>query len=59
MKKPIRSNKPTHWALSWGLTIELGFADGKYLPRKAGLLLYPEYFDENGEPKIEMLPLAD
>jgi hypothetical protein len=50
-------DKPTHWCLSWALTLELGFEDEKYLPRKAGLLFYPEYFDENGEPKLDMLPI--
>ena len=50
-------NKPTHWCLGWSLDIELGFDDGKYLPRKAALILYPEYFNENGEPKLDMLPM--
>ena len=48
--------KPTHWCLGWSLNMELGFDDGKYLPRKAALVLYPEYFD-NGEPIKDMLPL--
>lgn len=59
MKKAVKHNKPTHWTLSWGLTIELGFANGTYLPRKPAILLYPEYFDEKGEPKIDMLPLGE
>ena len=50
--------KPTHWAMSWSCTVELGFKDGKYLPRKAALILYPEYFDEKGKPKMEMLPIG-
>ena len=50
-------NKPTHWCLGWSGHIELGFDDGKYLPRKAALIFYPEYFDENGEPKLDMLPI--
>lgn len=49
--------KPSHWCLGWLLNIELGFDDGKYLPRAAALMLYPEYFDENGEPKLNMLPM--
>lgn len=49
--------KPTHWCLGWSLNMELGFDDGKYLPRKAALVLYPEYFDDNGEPIKDMLPL--
>ena len=49
--------KPTHWCLGWSLGIELGFDDGKYLPRKAALILYPEYFAENGEPRLDMLPM--
>ena len=50
--------KPTHWTLGWNLKPELGFVDGTYLPRKAALLLYPEYFDDNGEPNFDILPLA-
>lgn len=49
--------KPTHWCLGWSLNMELGFDDGKYLPRKVALILYPEYFDDNGEPIKDMLPL--
>lgn len=49
--------QPTCWTLGWSLNMELGFADGRYLPRKAALILYPEYFDENGEPIKDMLPL--
>ena len=51
--------KPTHWCLGWSLNMELGFDDGKYLPRKAALVLYPEYFDDNGEPIKYMLPLDE
>jgi hypothetical protein len=51
--------KPTHWCLGWSLDMELGFDDGKYLPRKAALVLYPEYFDDNGEPIKDMLPLDE
>lgn len=50
-------DKPTHWCLGWSLNLELGFDDGKYLPRKAALIFYPKYFDENGEPKLDMLPI--
>lgn len=50
--------KPTHWTMGWGGTVELGFDDGKYLPRKAALILHPEYFDENGEPILDMLPIG-
>lgn len=50
--------KPTHWTLGWSLEAELAFDDGKYLPRKAALILYPEYFDENGEPILDMLPVG-
>lgn len=50
------SQEPTHWCLSWGGTIELGFGDGKYLTRAVALLLYPDYF-KDGEPIIEKLPL--
>lgn len=47
--------QPINWCLSWAGTVELGFADGKYLPRDAALILYPEYF-KDGEPILEMLP---
>lgn len=50
--------KPTHWTLGWNLDVELGFADGTYLPRKAALILHPEYFDEHGEPILDMLPIG-
>ena len=51
--------KPTHWCLSWAGTVELGFDDGTYLPRKAALILYPEFFDNNGNPIFEMLPFDE
>jgi hypothetical protein len=51
--------KPTHWCLGWSLNMELGFDDGRYLPRKAALVLYPEYFDDNGEPIKDMLQLDE
>lgn len=51
--------KPTNWCLGWSLNMELGFDDGKYLPREATLVLYPEYFDDNGEPIKDMLPLDE
>ena len=54
----MAKEQPTHWTLGYSLDIELGFSDGKYLPRKAALLLYPEYFDEDGNPIIDKLPLA-
>ena len=50
-------DKPSCWVLGWSLNMELGFADGRYLPRDAALLLYPEYFDESGEPIEDKLPL--
>lgn len=53
--KPKSKPQPTKWVLGWSLDIELGFDDG-YLPRKAALLLYPEYFDEQGKPIIDKLP---
>lgn len=48
--------KPTKWVLGWSGDIELGFDDGTYLPRKAALLLNPEYFDEQGNPIKDKLP---
>lgn len=56
-KKNIDIYTPNRWTLSWSLNIELGFPDGTYLPRKAALILHPEYFDENGEPILDMLPM--
>lgn len=49
--------KPTHWCMSWGGTVELGFDDGTYLPRDAALILYPQYFDEKRNPILEKLPI--
>lgn len=58
-KKPtIDTSIPNHWALSWSGTIELGFPDGKYLPRKAALIIYPQYF-KDGEPILDMLPIDE
>ena len=59
MKKQKMKNKPTCWTLGWSFNVELGFDDGTYLPRKAALILYPKYFDENGEPILEMLPIDE
>lgn len=53
----IDTSKPTHWCLGFSLDLELGFDDEKYLPRRAAVILYPEYFDKNGEPKLDMLPI--
>ena len=60
LNNKLTKNKeqPTHWTLGYSLDAELGFRDGKYLPRKAALILYPEYFDENGEPIFNMLPIG-
>lgn len=55
-KDAIVEKQLTYWTLGWGLEAELGFDDGRYLPRKAAMILYPEYFDENGEPILDMLP---
>ena len=57
-KKQHKSDQPTHWTLGWGFTLELGFDDGTYLPRKAAMLLYPQYFDEKGEPIKSALPIG-
>lgn len=50
-------NEPSCWTLGWSADIELGFGDGTYLSRKAALLLHPEYFDKDGNPILEMLPI--
>ena len=56
-KKPPNDN-PTHWTLGFSLDLELGFDDGKYMPRKAAILFYPQYFDKNGEPIRDALPIG-
>jgi hypothetical protein len=56
-KKNIDNYKPNCWTLSWSGTIELGFPDGTYLPRKAALILHPQYF-KDGEPILDILPMA-
>ena len=53
----VTNMQPTSWTLSWGLTLELGFSDGTYLPRKAAKILYPDYFDSRGNPILNMLPI--
>ena len=53
----IDTSKPTHWCMGWDGLLNLGFDDGNYLMRKHGLMLYPEYFDENGKPRLDMLPI--
>lgn len=50
-------DKPICWCIGWDANIELGFENGTYLPRKAAIILYPEYFDEHGEPRLYMLPI--
>lgn len=57
-KEETQKRTPTHWTLGWSCTLELGFDDGKYLPRKAAILLYPQYFDEKGEPIKSALPIG-
>ena len=54
--KQMSKQLPTKWVLGWSGDIELGFDDGKYLPRKPALILYPEYFDEQGNPIKDKLP---
>lgn len=56
LEEGLKKELPTKWVLGWSGDIELGFDDGKYLPRKAALILYPEYFDESGNPIKEKLP---
>lgn len=51
------NDEPAHWTLGWSGDLELGFADGTYLPRKAAILFYPQYFDEKGEPIKDALPI--
>ena len=51
-------DRPCCWTLGWDMDIELGYSDGRYMPRRAALILYPEYFDSNGNPIKDMLPFA-
>ena len=55
--EPIDTSIPDCWTLSWSGTIELGFADGTYLPRRVALITHSEYF-KDGEPILDMLPMA-
>lgn len=57
VKNKDKNKKPTHWTLGYSFKPELGFDDGTYLMRKAARILYPEYFNEIGEPRLDMLPL--
>ena len=45
------------WTMGWSGDVELGVGDGYYLPRKAAVLLHPEYFDEEGNPILSALPM--
>ena len=55
-KQEVDIYTPCCWTLSWSGTIELGFADGTYLPRRVALILHPQYF-KDGEPILDMLPI--
>lgn len=57
VKNKDKNKKPTHWTLGYSFKPELGFDDGTYLMREAARILYPEYFNEIGEPRLDMLPL--
>lgn len=56
-KQEVDIYNPCCWTLSWSANIELGFADGTYLPRRVALILHPQYF-KDGEPILDMLPMA-
>lgn len=58
MKKRNEKKGPTCWTMGFSLDLELGFDDGTYLPRNAALLLYPQYFNEIGEPIKSALPIV-
>lgn len=58
MEQKNENDKPTHWTLGWSGTLELGFPNGKYLPRRAAIILYPQYFDKKGEPIKSALPIG-
>ena len=55
-KEPVDTSIPDCWTLSWSGTIELGFPDGTYLPRRVALMTHSEYF-KDGEPILDMLPM--
>jgi hypothetical protein len=46
-----------YWTMGWSGDVELGVGNGYFLPRRAAVLLHPEYFDENGNPILEKLPM--
>lgn len=54
-EKKHSDKQPTCWTLGYSFKPELGFDDGTYLIRKAAKILYPEYFNELGEPRLDML----
>ena len=45
------------WTMGWSGEVELGTGDGYYIPRKAAVILHPEFFDEDGNPIIDALPM--
>ena len=45
------------WTLGWDREIHILFEDNKILWGDADRILYPEYFDENGEPLLDKLPM--
>lgn len=55
----VNIHNPNYWTLSWSCDVELGFPDGNYLPRRAAQILHPKYFDDLGNPKLDMLPMDD
>ena len=46
-----------YWTMGWSGDVELGVGKGYYLPRKAAVLLHPEYFDKDGNPILTALPM--
>lgn len=45
------------WTMGWSGDVELGVGEGCYLPRKAAVLLHPEFFDEGGNPILSALQM--
>lgn len=53
----IDTQTPICWTMSWAGNICLGFADRKYMPNSFATHFYPDYFDENGKPILNKLPM--
>ena len=58
MKKKTKKT-PICWTTDLNGETCLGFAGGKFLPNFLGKSNYPKYFDKNGKPILDMLPMEN